>query len=269
MPNSPTWGLRLPALNGETPDVPAAMLRLAVDLESTLAARGLFADKPTSSIESPGKPGRRWFATDHRMEYLDTGTGWIPVGPAYIGDYKMAARTDDHDTWLRCEGRELAATYTDLIAMLTNLGRPFGVGPNGRPRLPDPAGRALVFAGQGGGLSNRPLGEVGGQEQHTLTEAQLPSHNHGGGTGSMNRNAAHDHPLTTTNQIGVLVNGRYGNGDFAGIPRADGGYGWISNDGHTGLTDTNHEHGIAPSGSNQPHPNMQPYAAVAYLFIRA
>jgi microcystin-dependent protein len=44
--------------------------------------------------------------------------------------------------------------------------------------LPDLRGRSIVGAGTGRGLSNRSIGDVGGEEAHALTENELPSHNH-------------------------------------------------------------------------------------------
>lgn len=42
------------------------------------------------------------------------------------------------------------------------------------------AGRTIVGAGAGAGLSARKVGEVGGEEAHVLTVAEMPSHAHGG-----------------------------------------------------------------------------------------
>jgi microcystin-dependent protein len=44
--------------------------------------------------------------------------------------------------------------------------------------LPDLRGRATVHTGQGPGLSPYDLGEVGGTETNTMTEAQMPRHDH-------------------------------------------------------------------------------------------
>lgn len=44
--------------------------------------------------------------------------------------------------------------------------------------MPDARGRVLLGSGQGGGLSNRVHGDADGAETHTLTEGELPSHNH-------------------------------------------------------------------------------------------
>jgi microcystin-dependent protein len=48
---------------------------------------------------------------------------------------------------------------------------------NGRA-TPDLRGRFVVGSGQGPGLSNRAVGATGGTETVTLTESQLPAHNH-------------------------------------------------------------------------------------------
>jgi microcystin-dependent protein len=62
---------------------------------------------------------------------------------------------------------------------------------NGRT-TPNLSGRFIVGAGQGTGLSNRNVGDVGGTENHTLTVGQLPAHNHNvSGTTSENGNHSH------------------------------------------------------------------------------
>jgi len=46
-------------------------------------------------------------------------------------------------------------------------------------QTPDLRGRAVIGSGQGDGLTDRAVGETGGEEEHTLTVAELASHNHG------------------------------------------------------------------------------------------
>jgi len=48
-------------------------------------------------------------------------------------------------------------------------------GSNGTPDL---SGRFIVGAGQGNGLSNYAVGATGGEERHTLTIQEMPSHRH-------------------------------------------------------------------------------------------
>jgi microcystin-dependent protein len=45
-------------------------------------------------------------------------------------------------------------------------------------RLPDCRGRSIIGVGQGTSLTNRTRGQKGGTETHTLSIAQIPSHNH-------------------------------------------------------------------------------------------
>ena len=44
--------------------------------------------------------------------------------------------------------------------------------------VPDLRGRMLMGAGAGRGLSSHPAGQIGGEESHTLSVAELPSHSH-------------------------------------------------------------------------------------------
>lgn len=46
--------------------------------------------------------------------------------------------------------------------------------------LPAQLGRAIAIAGAGAGLTSRALGETLGEEDHTMTETELKSHNHSG-----------------------------------------------------------------------------------------
>ena len=45
--------------------------------------------------------------------------------------------------------------------------------------LPDMRGRVALGYGSGIGLTVRNMGDDGGEETHTLTTAEMPTHNHG------------------------------------------------------------------------------------------
>jgi microcystin-dependent protein len=104
-------------------------------------------------------------------------------------------------------------------------------GTNGTPNL---SGRFILGSGAGPGLTSRTLGTSGGDENITLTEAQMPEHTH-----AFNDNAPAGYTYkfgenTYANQV-AIANYQILNSTTAG------------------------------KGSNQPHSNMPPYYVLAYI----
>lgn len=93
------------------------------------------------------------------------------------------------------------------------------------------AGRTIIGVGQGSGLTNRTLGQTLGEENHTLTIAEMPSHSH---------------------TISGYRSGSNGVGGLTDI--------WSSNDG----TATAGAPATAVTGGNQSHNNMQPSVVLLY-----
>lgn len=86
MQSTPHWGLPYPS-GSDVPDVPAHLEALAVALDDVAKyAQGPVSARPVSSIASPGKRGRLYFATDEGVLYLDTGTAWQAVQPQLVTD---------------------------------------------------------------------------------------------------------------------------------------------------------------------------------------
>jgi microcystin-dependent protein len=78
--------------------------------------------------------------------------------------------------WALCNGQVMnIATNTALFSLLGTM-----YGGNGQTTfaLPDLRGRTSLHFGQGKGLSDYVIGEVGGSESITLITANLPAHNH-------------------------------------------------------------------------------------------
>ena len=170
--------------------------------------------------------------------------GMILVGMvvAWDGDGDLSEK------WMIRDGRLLeSSSYPDLFAVLGtrhNLGGEAA----GQFRLPDARGRALVGAGQGSGLTNRPLGSRFGAETYALTVAQMTSHDHGDGTTSEN---THGHNYTRVNDAGEIVQ----SGTGAVVMGGEG------SSYTAGTTNVTHDHAITPEGGGAAHNNLQPSLA--------
>ena len=89
--------------------------------------------------------------------------------------------------WALCDGNYYPFHKIKLFFSL--LGTIYGGDGRTTFALPDLRGRVAMHAGNGPGLSPRRLGEKGGSENVTLTDNQIPSHNHnvrlGAGDGNL------------------------------------------------------------------------------------
>ena len=140
--------------------------------------------------------------------------------------------------WALCDGQKYKLNNTNISV----------IDPNGI-QTPDLRGRFILGTGQGTGLANRNIGEKGGDENVTLTAAQMPSHSH---------------------ELEVW-------GDPNGDPK-DGGkwtlkltdrqyhnYKSADNRGHRDRNNGNRPVKILDSGSNKSHNNMPPYYVLTYI----
>ena len=82
-------------------------------------------------------------------------------------------------------------TYAELFQI---IGTTFGADDDDTFKLPDFRGRVVGQPGQGVGLTNRALGTIIGEETHTLSLTELPSHNH---TGTTSTTGGHVHTAST------------------------------------------------------------------------
>lgn len=152
----------------------------------------------------------------------------VPVNlPA--GSVSPFAGTTAPEGWLLMYGQAISrVTYA---ALFLAIGTTYGAGDGVNTfNLPDVRGRALFgrddmggaaanrLTTGGGGLNGTALGAVGGGETKTLTEAQVPSHQHvqssdnvGGvftatiGAGSSSQPSAMPQPATATNKNATLA----------------------------------------------------------------
>lgn len=93
-----------------------------------------------------------------------------------IGEVKIFAGNFAPRNWAYCEGQLLSISqYTSLFSLISTY-----YGGDGRTnfKLPDLRGRVPVGVGAGPGLNPIALGQMWGQQYHTLSIYEMPQHTH-------------------------------------------------------------------------------------------
>ena len=144
-----------------------------------------------AALPTPGQMGR--LAVVSGTLYVDTGSTWQAQGSGGgsvgsslpVGAMMPYPVTNAPSGWLLCAGQPVSrSAYPDLFAV---LGTSFGAGDGSTTfNLPDLRGRTVAGLDNMGGIgANRvthaQAGLIGGsvgEETHTLTVAEMPSHQH-------------------------------------------------------------------------------------------
>lgn len=95
---------------------------------------------------------------------------------SYIGSISGWAPDFAPRDWAFCQGQLLP--INQYAALYSILGTTYGGNGQSNFALPNLQGRVPVGAGQSPGTSMHPLGQEAGQENVTLTQQQMPAHNH-------------------------------------------------------------------------------------------
>ena len=94
----------------------------------------------------------------------------------YVGEIRMFASNFAPVGWALCNGQILAIADNETLFQL--IGTTYGGDGESTFALPDLRGRVPIGQGQGSGLSNHIIGDVGGSESVTISVNQLPGHTH-------------------------------------------------------------------------------------------
>ena len=118
----------------------------------------------------------------------DTVDGMHGSEVAPVGSMTMFAGSAAPGGWLICDGSSLLRT--SYAALFTVIGTTFGTVDGTHFTLPDMRGRTPLGVGTSTatGATAHTLGQVGGEETHTMTTAELVSHSHSVGIGGANTN---------------------------------------------------------------------------------
>lgn len=141
--------------------------------------------------------------------------------------------------WAFCNGQLLPISQN--TALFSLLGVTYGGNGTSSFALPDLRDRFPLHPGQGPGLSQRYLGETGGQASVTLLPSQIPSHTHSLQATSA---AATEAAPSAARMLAVPTAPAYGTAADL-LPLADAA--------------------LEPAGGGQPHENRQPYLALTFL----
>ncbi|SFG64774.1 tail fiber protein [Methylobacterium gossipiicola] len=186
----------------------------------------------------------------YRVVRSTTAPVYLIVAPTFAecGTVSAFASPAVPEGWLICDGRSLSRTAYAALFLL--IGTSHGAENDSTFRIPDLRGRTIFGLDSGagrltgaGGLGGD-LGNVGGSQTVTLTEAQLAPHGHGGSTGNA---GGHDHGGS------VVASGQHSHGGGTGAAGAHSHTGATSAAGahsHTGTTEVGGAH-IHPIGYNR------------------
>jgi len=156
----------------------------------------------------------------------------------FVAEIRIFACNFAPTGWATCDGQLLPISQN--TALFSLLGTFYGGDGKSTFALPNLDGSVAIEQGDGKGLSQRFLGESGGEQYLTLLTSEMP---------------IHDHFVTAQNQAGT--DRTPGGEDLA---RSSG----LNLYGPSGTLTLMDFHATTPTGGSLPHNNMSPYLTLLY-----
>ena len=157
----------------------------------------------------------------------------------------MFAGTFAPRAWMFCDGS--LQSISNNPALFSLIGTTYGGDGQTTFALPDLRSRIPVGAGNGAGLNPVSLGQSAGSERVTLTQGQMPMHNHtmSATVGSSSANAAGSNPTQVLASTGAAI--------------------YLPPSGSTGTSLAGANVTIGSQGNSQPISVVQSYQAINYV----
>lgn len=161
----------------------------------------------------------------------------------YLGEIRMFGGNFAPSQNALCQGQLLSIQQN--TALFSLLGTYYGGNGVQNFALPDFRGRLPINQGQGNGLSNYTIGQIGGSENVTLLQTQMPNHNHS----MLATSAGASQPSPKNNIPASMVN------PITGF--------WVSQP--TGSPIQMNPASLGMTGGGQPHENRMPIVAFSFI----
>jgi len=192
---------------------------------------------------------------------------YTTTGLPTVGDTKTSITTADHNGWLLCDGRLFPKSNYPFL--FNAIGYTFG-GSGNMFRLPDGRGRVVGHVNSsnvtldmnGNPIPMHAFGTATGEDTHTLSIAEMPTHNH---PGSSNMNAGTGISLTNNTIFQSANNNSDVQDNTIGSTNVNSGGANVT----VGLTDPTHTHTLVLSnqGLSNAHNNIQPTIYMGNMFV--
>lgn len=168
------------------------------------------------------------------------------MSEAFVGEIRMFAGNFAPVGWAFCHGQTMPISENEALFAL--IGTTYGGDGEATFALPDLRGRIPVGQGTELGLTPRAIGQQFGTETVTLTEQQLPVHNHVFSATTATADGTRPDNLLFANNTGEGL----GNKPYVPAPPS----------AELKAMDVK---SIASTGSSQPHDNIMPSVAMNYI----
>lgn len=160
----------------------------------------------------------------------------------FVAEIRIFAGNFAPKGWATCDGQLLPISQN--TALFSLVGTFYGGDGKSTFALPDLQDSAPMMWGQGQGLTNRQLGELGGSEFVTLIQSEIPAHTHfmtgNAANGAFNSPAQHVWAQASILRVAQLVY-------------------------HTASNTTMSPFATAITGGSLPHNNMHPYLTLTFI----